>query len=106
MNDRYFKKEWEESYYIFDSETITEKEVDESIEYDYTVFSMSMTGDEIVDRLNTYSTNLIQAGKLIEKGVEIANENRHIKQTIKDMIENERTDIGKNTLKQLYEAIQ
>ena len=96
---RYFKREYEEEYYIFDSEVITEKEVDENIEYDNTVFSMSMTGDEIVDRLNTYSTNLIQAGKLIENGVEIANENRHIKQTIKDMMENERTDIGRNTLK-------
>ena len=80
MNDRYFKKEWEESYYIFDSETITEKEVDEAIEYDNKVFSLSMQGDEIVDRLNTYSQHLIQAGKQIEKGVEIAKEKQVMKQ--------------------------
>ena len=34
------------------------------------------------------------------------NENEHIKQTIKDMLENERTELGKSVLKQLYEAIQ
>ena len=33
-------------------------------------------------------------------------ENQHIKHTIKTMMENERTEIGKNTLKQLWEAIQ
>ena len=33
-------------------------------------------------------------------------ENEHIKQTIKDMINTERTEIGKSVLKQLYEAIQ
>ena len=52
MTERYFKREWEESYYIFDSETITEKEVDGAIEYDNEVFSQSMTGKEVLDRLN------------------------------------------------------
>ena len=33
-------------------------------------------------------------------------ENQHIKQTIKNMLENERTDLGKSILQQLYEAIQ
>ena len=79
MTDRYFKKEWEESYYIFDSETITEKEVDEAIEYDNKVFSQSMTGEIVLDRLNQYSKQLIEAGKLIENGVEIAKENRELR---------------------------
>lgn len=35
----------------------------------------------------------------------IIKENTHIKHTIKVMLENERTEIGKNTLKQLWEAI-
>ena len=50
---RYFKREWEEEYYIFDSETISEKEFDEKVEYeDYQAFVDSMQGDEVVDRLN------------------------------------------------------
>lgn len=104
---RYYKKEYNEEYYIFDSEVITEKEFNEKQEYEgYRAFEDSMNGEEIVDRLNTYSQHLIQAGKQIEKGVELANENRHIKQIITDMIESERTELGKSILKQLYEAIQ
>lgn len=33
-------------------------------------------------------------------------ENEHIKQTIKDMINTERTEIGQSVLRQLWEAIQ
>jgi len=33
-------------------------------------------------------------------------ENEHIKQTIKDMMENERTELGRSVLNQLWEAIQ
>ena len=49
---RYFKKEWEEEYYIFDSTKISEERIDEWIEYDYNVFAGAMQGDEIVDKLN------------------------------------------------------
>lgn len=50
---RYFKRMWEEEYYIFDSETISENEFDEKVEYeDYQAFSSSMTGDEVVEFLN------------------------------------------------------
>ena len=52
-NKRYFKRMWEEEYYIFDSETISEKEFDEKVEYeDYRAFEDSMQGDEVVNRLN------------------------------------------------------
>lgn len=55
---RYFKREWEEEYYIFDSETISEKEFDEKVEYeDYQAFADSMMGDEVVDRLNQLERN-------------------------------------------------
>ena len=47
------------------------------------------TAKEIVDELNS-----------------LAEENEHIKQVIKEAYETERTHIGKNTLKQLMEAIQ
>lgn len=51
---RYFKRMWEEEYYIFDSETISENEFDEKVEYeDYQAFEDSMLGDEVVERLNT-----------------------------------------------------
>ena len=50
---RYFKREWEVEYYIFDSQTISEKEFDEKFEYeDYIAFEDSMQGDEVVNRLN------------------------------------------------------
>lgn len=49
---RYFKKEWEEEYYIFDSTHISEEKVDEESEYDYNVFAEFMQGDEVVDKLN------------------------------------------------------
>lgn len=37
---------------------------------------------------------------------ELTEENKHIKQTIKNMMETERTELGHSVLKQLYEAIQ
>ena len=49
---RYFKREWEEEYYIFDSTEISEERIDEWIEYDYNVFASAMTGDTVVNRLN------------------------------------------------------
>ena len=51
--NRYYKKDWEESYYIFDSNTISEEEFDEKVQYeDYKAFEDSMMGDEVVDTLN------------------------------------------------------
>lgn len=37
---------------------------------------------------------------------ELTEENEHIKQTIKDMIKTERTELGQSVLRQLGEAIQ
>ena len=37
---------------------------------------------------------------------ELTEENEHIKQTIKDMIKTERTELGQSVLRQLREAIQ
>ena len=37
---------------------------------------------------------------------ELNKENQRIEQTIKDMIQNERTELGRSVLKQLWEAIQ
>lgn len=50
---RYYKKGCEESYYIFDSNTIPEDEFEEDIEYEgYDIFGYSLTGGEIIDLLN------------------------------------------------------
>lgn len=44
---------WEEEYYIFNSQTISENEFDEKVEYeDYQAFADSLTGDEVVELLN------------------------------------------------------
>ena len=50
---RYFEKRWEEEYYIFDSNTISESDFEKKLEYQgYRAFEDSMTGEEIVDLLN------------------------------------------------------
>jgi hypothetical protein len=43
---------------------------------------------------------------MLNEGVMIAKENEHIKNTIKETYETERTALGKSVLKQLLEAIQ
>ena len=53
MIKRYFERSWEGEYYIFDSETISEKEFDEKVQYeDYKAFEDSLNGDEVVELLN------------------------------------------------------
>ena len=61
---RYFKRMWEEEFYIFDSETISEKEFDEKVEYEgYKSFADSMLGDEVVELLNTLNNDNEQLKK-------------------------------------------
>lgn len=50
---RYYEKDYDELYYIFDSKTLTEKEFEEKVEYDgYNVFADSLTSKEVLDLLN------------------------------------------------------
>ena len=50
---RYYQKDWEDSYYIFDSKTISENEFEEKVEYDgYDVFADSLTPKEVINLLN------------------------------------------------------
>ena len=54
MNEkRYFKIEYDEEWYLFDSTTISEQLVKEQAEYGYGVFANSLSPSEICDRLNT-----------------------------------------------------
>lgn len=51
--ERYYEKNYEEQYYIFDSKTLSEKEFEEKVEYDgYDLFADSLTPHEVVDLLN------------------------------------------------------
>ena len=50
--------------------------------------------------------NKNESQKVCDKLNNILDENEHIKQVIKEAYNNERTHIGKNTLKQLMEQIQ
>ena len=124
-NKRYFKRMWEEEYYIFDSQTISEKEFDEKVQYeDYNAFVDSMMGDEVVNRLNALheeneqlKSELVESKKahsncdklwwkLHDEKEQLEKENITIKNTIHNMMESERTHIGYNVLKQAYEAIK
>ena len=55
-----------------------------------------LTDKEVVDKLN----------ELNDENKELKEENQHIKNTIKEAYNNERTQLGKSVLKQLMEAIQ
>lgn len=49
---RYFKIEYYEEWYLFDSTTISEQLVKEQAEYGYGVFANSLSPSEICERLN------------------------------------------------------
>lgn len=44
--------------------------------------------------------------EIMKANTQLEEENQHIKHTIKTMMENERTELGRSVLKQLWEAIQ
>ena len=54
------------------------------------------------NEIETSNENIL----LLKDVKQLKKENEHIRQTIKTLYETERTQIGKNVLKQLYEAIQ
>ena len=54
----------------------------------------------------TYGTLQGDDKSLMELLNELNDENTHIKNTIKEMYNNERTELGKSTLKQLLEQIE
>ena len=67
VEKRYYQRDFEELYYIIDSNVISEKEFDEKEMYDgYTAFEDSMTGEEIVDLLNE-NEELKQRNEFLKK---------------------------------------
>ena len=84
---RYFKRIWEEEYYIFDSETISENEFDEKVEYeDYQAFVDSMLGDEVVKLLNEQHETIQRLNQNVDELLsvdieeELLKENEQLKQ--------------------------
>ena len=69
---RYYKKDWEDSYYIFDSKTISEKEFEKKVEYDeYDIFAYSLTSKEVLVLLN--------------ENEELKKENERLKERVKQL---------------------
>ena len=65
---RYYSVDYDEQYYIFDSDVIRKGRVEEEAEYSYDVFANSMSSTEIIDKLN-----------------ELTNENEQLKSTNMEM---------------------
>ena len=79
-------------------------ELHEQVQAQATVIKEYQNRNEILNQ-QIYDKNKILLTE-IEIGEKLHDENNRIKQTIQDMMETERTELGKSVLKQLYEAIQ
>ena len=84
---RYYQRDFEELYYIIDSNVISEKEFDEKEMYDgYTAFEDSMTGKEIVSLLNEQHEQIERLKQnfraLDEVKCELSEENEQLKQEL------------------------
>lgn len=115
-NKRYFKRMYDDEYYIFDSQTISEKDFDEKVEYaGYEAFEDCMSGEDVINRLNELDSEnkelksdndikfwklqfirfynskgiiMHELGKAIEEGYEVSNE---FKQYLHDLkVQNEK----------------
>lgn len=66
--------------------------------------------EQLKQRINVLDDQITAQGIVIEgyqnRNQKLFDENKHIKQTIHDMMENERTELGQSILKQLWEQIQ
>lgn len=100
--------EWENKKVIREWDIMREKE-------DYFAFLIHL--NELNDMFKAYEKLLeqnreertqliIQNQKLNEKCDELIHENRHTRKTIQDMLITERTMIGKNVIKQIWDRIQ
>ena len=64
--ERYFKIEYAEEWYLFDSATISEQLVKEQAEYGYGVFANSLSPSEVVDLLNKQQSTIEQLERKLE----------------------------------------
>ena len=71
---RYFKIEYDEEWYLFDSTTISEQLVKEQAEYGYGVFANSLSPSEVVELLNILHQ---ENQELQEKIMKVKQSNNH-----------------------------
>lgn len=92
---RYFKVEYDEEWYLFDSTTISEQLVKEQAEYGYGVFVNSLSPSEICDRLNNLhqENQELKHYKLYEDNkrlqtiiADLKEENEQLRQILKDIV--------------------
>ena len=93
---RYFKVEYDEEWYLFDSNTISEELVVEQAEYGYGVFANSLSPSEVVDLLNEQQ-NIIHRDEISIKTMmsnmkKLEEENKQLKQEHKVVIDEMITD--------------
>ena len=69
----------------------------------YLVEKLEKENEQLKTTIQQLRTDNTKQKKLLNTTMK---ENEHIKQTIKDMINTERTEIGKMTLRQLWRQIQ
>lgn len=68
--NRYFKVEYDDEWYLFDSNTISEELVTEQAEYGYGVFANSLSPSEIEDLLNEMNDDIQYLNAfLVEQGL-------------------------------------
>ena len=90
---RYFKVEYDEEWYLFDSTTISEQLVKEQAEYGYGVFANTLSPSEVVGLLNELSEENRELRQFISKGrrlsvkelMDNANENELLKKKIRGL---------------------
>ena len=64
---RYFKVEYDEEWYLFDSTTISKQLVEEQAEYGYGIFANSLSPSEVVDLLNEQESVIDEQNQRIRK---------------------------------------
>ena len=73
---RYYEKDYDELYYIFDSKTLSEKEFEKKVEYDgYDVFADSLTSKEVVD---VFVCKTVRTHKNVTYTIEIIRFNKEV----------------------------
>ena len=97
---RYFKIEYDEEWYLFDSTTISEQLVKEQAEYGYGVFANSLSPSEVVDLLNFQDKGINALRKEVEektqmsKLIQICNKHK-----LRIMAQDQEIQIFKNIIK-------
>ena len=95
-----FQTHWEKEYITIDGERYTNPEIAE----DGDRFQLAYESDSGWWAVNDNGVTLWKEEVIYEMN-KLNDENQHIKTTIKDMMNTERTEIGKNVLKQLWERL-